>query len=258
MSEFVSSEQGADGVAVIRLDRPPMNALSIALLGELAESARELALDADLKAVVVTGNDRTFAVGAEISEFGGPKEAQALSEAFRAALDAVAKIPRPVVAALRGFVLGGGLELAMACDLRVSSNRAKLGLPEILLGIMPAAGGTQRLTRLVGPARTKELVWSGRQMRADEALAIGLVDRVVPADESLDAAVAWAAELAAGAVVAMGHAKRAIDGGLDGSLADGLDLETELFVGVWDTEDAMTGLRSFLEHGPGKATFQGR
>jgi enoyl-CoA hydratase/carnithine racemase len=258
MPELVTAERRADGVALVRLDRPPMNALSLALLAELAEVARELALDADVKAVVVTGGERTFAAGAEISEFGGPEEALAFSDAFRAALDSVAAIPRPVIAAIGGFALGGGMELAMACDLRVASDRAKLGQPEILLGIIPGAGGTQRLARLVGPARAKELVWSGRQVRADEALAIGLVDRVVPAEDTLDAALAWAAELAAGAVVAMGNAKRAIDGGLDGSLADGLDLEAELFVDVFTTEDATTGVQSFLEHGPGKATFRGR
>ncbi len=235
-----------------------MNALSLALLAELAEIGRELALDADVKAVVVTGSGRTFAAGAEISEFGGPEEALAISDGFRAAYDSIAAIPRPVIAAIGGFALGGGMELAMACDLRVASDRAKLGQPEILLGIIPGAGGTQRLARLVGPARAKELLWSGRQVRADEALAIGLVDRVVPAEETLDAALAWAAELAAGAVVAMGNAKRAIDSGLDGSLADGLDLEAGLFVDVFTTEDAATGVQSFLENGPGKAIFQGR
>jgi enoyl-CoA hydratase len=258
MAEFVSSEPRAGGVALVRLDRPPMNALSLGLLAELAAVARELASDVDVKAVVVAGGERTFAAGAEITEFGGPEEAEAFSEAFRAALDALAAIPRPVIASIGGFALGGGLELAMACDLRVASDRAKVGQPEILLGIIPGAGGTQRLARLIGPARAKELVWSGRQVRADEALAIGLVDRVVPAEETLDAALAWAAELATGAVVAMGYAKRAIDGGLDGSLAHGLDLEAELFVDVFTTEDAATGVQSFLEHGPGKATFQGR
>jgi len=258
MPEFVTSERRADGVALVRLDRPPMNALSLALLGELAEVARELALDVDVKAVVVVGGDRTFAAGAEISELGGPEEAQAVTDAFRSAFDSVAAIPRPVIAAIGGFALGGGMELAMACDLRVASERAKLGQPEILLGIIPGAGGTQRLARLVGPARAKELVWSGRQVRADEALAIGLVDRVVPAEETLDAALAWASELATGAVVAMGYAKRAIDGGLDGSLADGLDLEAELFVDVFTTEDATTGVTSFLENGPGEASFRGR
>ncbi len=258
MTEFVTAERRADGVALVRIDRPPMNALSLALLAELAEVARELAIDASVKAVVVVGGERTFAAGAEISEFGGPEEAELFSEAFRSALDALAAIPRPVIAAIGGFALGGGLEVAMACDLRVASDRAKVGQPEILLGIIPGAGGTQRLARLVGPARAKELVWSGRQVRADEALAIGLVDRVVPAEETLDAALAWAAALAGGAVAAMGYAKRAIDGGLDGSLADGLDLEAELFVDVFTTEDATTGVQSFLEHCPGKATFLGR
>jgi enoyl-CoA hydratase/carnithine racemase len=258
MPDLVTSERRPDGVALVQLDRPPMNALSLALLSELAEVARELALDDDVKAVVVAGGERTFAAGAEIAELGGPAEARRVTDTFRGALDAVAAIPRPVIAAIGGFALGGGLELAMACDLRVASDRAKLGQPEILLGIIPGAGGTQRLARLVGPARAKELVWSGRQVRADEALAIGLVDRVVPADETLDATLAWAAELAGGAVVAMGLAKQAIDGGLEGSLADGLDLESRLFVDVFATEDADTGVRSFLEHGPGKATFRGR
>ena len=163
-----------------------------------------------------------------------------------------------MIAAINGFALGGGLELAMSCDLRIASEKARVGQPEILLGIIPGAGGTQRLTRLVGPAKAKELVWSGRQVRADEALAIGLVDRVVPAEELEDAALAWAAELAKGAVVAMGLAKQAIDEGLDGSLAAGLDAEATAFVEVFGTEDARTGVASFLEHGPGKATFQGR
>ena len=149
------------------------------------------------------------------------------------------------------------MELALACDLRVAADTARLGQPEILLGIIPGAGGTQRLPRLIGPARAKELIWSGRQVKADEALAIGLVDRVVPADELETAAIAWATELAAGAVAAMGLAKRAIDDGLDGSLAAGNDIEAEAFVEVFGTEDAATGVASFLEHGPGKATFSG-
>ncbi|MGZ4797854.1 MAG: enoyl-CoA hydratase/isomerase family protein, partial [Acidimicrobiia bacterium] len=178
--------------------------------------------------------------------------------AFRRAFDGIAAIPRPVIAGIRGFALGGGMELALACDLRVAADTARLGQPEILLGIIPGAGGTQRLPRLVGPARAKELIWSGRQVKAAEALAIGLVDRVVPADEVEATALAWATELAGGAVAAMGLAKRAIDEGLDGSLARGLDLEAHAFVEVFGTEDARTGVASFLEHGPGKATFAGR
>ncbi len=170
----------------------------------------------------------------------------------------MAAIPRPVIAAVNGFALGGGLELAMSCDLRIAGDKARLGQPEILLGIIPGAGGSQRLPRLVGPAKAKELVWSGRQVRADEALAIGLVDRVAPAAELEAQALAWAGELAAGAVVAMGLVKQVIDEGLDGSLARGLDVEATAFVEVFGTEDARVGVASFLEHGPGKATFQGR
>lgn len=255
---FIRSERRADGVALVTLDRPPMNALSIALLEQLADTARDLASDADLKAVVVTGGGRAFAAGADISEFGDQAAARTVSATFRAAFDAVAAIPRPVIAAINGFALGGGLELALACDLRVAADSARLGQPEILLGIIPGAGGTQRLPRLVGPARAKELVWSGRQVRADEALAIGLVDRVVDAGGVLDQALGWAAELAGGAVVAMGLAKRAIDGGLDGPLAIGIDIEADAFVEVFATDDAATGVRSFLEKGPGKATFRGR
>jgi enoyl-CoA hydratase/carnithine racemase len=232
-----------------------MNALSWQLLDELAGVVERLGNDPDLKAVVVTGSERVFAAGAEISELleGGP-----LLGNFRQTFDGLAALPRPVIAAISGYALGGGLELALACDLRVASETARLGLPEIKLGVFPAAGGTQRLTRLVGPARTKELIWSGRHLRPDEALAIGLVDRVVPAGAHLDAALEWAGELARGAVVAMGLSKQAVDGGLDLSLADGLDLEADLARQALRTEDARIGVESFLEKGPGKAEFVGR
>jgi enoyl-CoA hydratase len=146
----------------------------------------------------------------------------------------------------------------MACDLRIASEKAKLGQPEVLLGIIPGGGGTQRLARLVGPSRAKELILTGRQVRADEALRIGLVDEVVAPDDLHDRAYALAAELAAGAVVAQGLAKRAIDRGLQGPLSAGLDLEQQLFAEVFATEDARIGVASFLEHGPGKADFVGR
>jgi enoyl-CoA hydratase/carnithine racemase len=154
--------------------------------------------------------------------------------------------------------LGGGFELALACDLRIAADNARVGQPEVLLGIIPGAGATQRLPRLVGPARAKELIWSGRQVNAEEALAIGLVDRVVPAAELEDAALTWAGTFASGPAVALGLAKRAIDAGLDLPLEQGLDLEADVFVEVFGTEDATTGVRSFLEHGPGKARFAGR
>jgi enoyl-CoA hydratase/carnithine racemase len=256
--DLVLMERDDDGVVVLRLNNGTMNPLSQALLARLADLAEEIGGDASAKAVVVAGAEKAFAAGADISEFSDQPAARVIEGAFRRAFDAVAAIPRPVIAAIRGYALGGGLELACACDLRVASESSRLGQPEILLGIIPGAGGTQRLTRLVGPARAKDIVWSGRQLRADEALTIGLVDRVVAADEVEHTARHWAAELAKGAVLAMGLAKRAIDGGLDGPLAAGLDLEREAFVEVFGTEDARTGVQSFLAHGAGKAKFSGR
>jgi enoyl-CoA hydratase len=247
-----------DGVATLRLNRPPMNALSKALIMEIGDVASSFADDPGVKAVVVLGGDKAFAAGADISEFGGKAEAREIGGVLRRAFDAIAAIPRPVIAAIGGFALGGGLELALACDLRILGDKAKVGQPEILLGIIPGAGGTQRLPRLIGPARAKELIWSGRQVRADEALALGLADRVVPNAELESSALAWASELASGAVVAMGLAKRAIDDGLDVSLSAGLDGEQVAFVEVFGTEDAAVGVRSFLEHGPGKADFRGK
>jgi enoyl-CoA hydratase len=256
-SPLVQLERRDDGVAVVRLDNPKVNALSTALLAQLEAAAAALADDPP-GAVVVTGGDRVFAAGADIGEFGGPGEARAVGGAFVRALDAVAAIPRCVVAAVSGFALGGGCELALACDLRIASDKARFGQPEILLGVIPGGGGTQRLARLVGPSRAKELILSGRQVRTDEALRIGLVDEVVPHDELHDRAFALAAELASGALVAQGLAKRAIDEGLQGPLAAGIALEQELFAEVFATEDARIGVASFLEHGPGKATFTGR
>jgi enoyl-CoA hydratase len=254
---FVTVERRDDGVALVRLDRPKMNALSSALLAQLAEIAADLTNEPP-GAVVIWGGERIFAAGADIAEFGGPEEARRIGGGFRDALDAVAAIPRAVIAAVNGYALGGGCELALACDFRVCAENAKFGQPEILLGIIPGGGGTQRLARLVGPARAKDLILSGRQVDATEAVRIGLADRVVPAAEVLDTALAWAAELAKGAVVAQGLAKSAIDEGLSRPLAEGLTWEQDLFADVFATEDAKTGVASFLEHGPGKATFSGR
>jgi enoyl-CoA hydratase/carnithine racemase len=255
---LVDVEQHDGGVTLLRLQNPPMNALSRALLGELRDAARAIGADASVKAVVVAGGQKAFAAGADISEFGDQDAARAIAQSFREAFDAVAAIPRPVIAAVGGYALGGGCELACACDLRVASERARLGQPEILLGIIPGAGGTQRLTRLVGPARAKDIIWSGRQVHADEALTIGLVDRVVAPGEEEHVALRWAGELGKGAVIAMGLAKRAIDDGIGRPLADGLDAERDAFVDVFATEDAQTGVKSFLANGPGKAKFAGR
>ena len=254
---LVHVERRNDGVAVLRLDNPKVNALSSTLLAQLEAAAIALTEDPP-GAVVVTGGDRIFAAGADISEFGGPDEARVVGGGFVRALDAVASIPRCVVAAISGFALGGGCELALACDMRIASERAKLGQPEILLGIIPGGGGTQRLARLVGPAKAKDMILTGRQVGAEEALRIGLVEEVVAPEALHDRAYALAAELAQGAVVAQGLAKRAIDRGLQSSLPAGVDLEQELFAQVFATEDARIGVASFLEHGPGHARFTGR
>ncbi|MGQ0830771.1 MAG: enoyl-CoA hydratase/isomerase family protein [Microthrixaceae bacterium] len=268
MSErpLVLVDRRDDGVAVLRLDNPKVNALSKELLRQLEAAAESLRVDPP-GAVVVTGGERIFAAGAEISEFRSREdprevitraEAELIGQHFLRALNAVADIPRATIAAISGFALGGGCELALACDFRIASEKAKLGQPEILLGIIPGGGGTQRLARLVGSARAKDLIFTGRQVRADEALAIGLVDQVVAHEDVYDVAVAKAAELAAGPVVAHGLAKRAIDRGLDITLSGGLDLEQQLFAQVFGTDDARTGVQSFLERGPGNATFTGR
>jgi enoyl-CoA hydratase len=245
-----------DGVAVLRLDNPKVNALSTELLRQL-EAAAEQLTDDPPGAVVVWGGDRLFAAGADISEFGGPEVARRIGDGFYRALNAVADIPRATIAAVSGVALGGGCELALACDLRVASSRARFGQPEVLLGIIPGGGGTQRLARLVGPSRAKDIILSGRQVDAEEALRIGLVDRVVDPDAVLDEAIGWAQSFASGAVAAHALAKRAIDRGLDITLNGGLDLEQQLFVEVFATDDATIGVESFLAEGPGKATFTG-
>ena len=250
-------ERRDDGIAVVTLANPKVNALSVALLDELRDVARGLTDDPP-RAVLVTGGPKVFAAGADISEFGGPDEAATVGRSFLDALEAVAAIPRVTIAAIGGYALGGGCELALACDLRMASQRARFGQPEILLGIIPGGGGTQRLSRLVGPARAKDMILSGRQVGADEALQMGLVDRVVPVEEFEEAALAWAAEFAAGPGAVAGLAKHAIDRGLELDLAAGLRLEQDLFVESFRTEDSRIGVASFREHGPGKATFTGR
>jgi enoyl-CoA hydratase/carnithine racemase len=249
-------ERHDDGVAVITLTNGKVNALSIELLTRLREVVGELTADLP-GAVVVTGGDRLFAAGADISQFGGQDEAATIGAAFHDALDALAALPRMVIAAVSGFALGGGCELALACDYRIASERAVFGQPEILLGIIPGGGGTQRLSRVVGTSRATEMCLTGRQVRADEALRIGLADEVVAPDALMPRARELAAELAGGALTAQAICKRVIDAGVSAPLADGLELERAAFVEVFGTDDAGIGVASFLEHGPGKATFTG-
>jgi len=258
MSEpLVAVERRDDGVAVLRLQNGKVNSLSSKLLSELRDAAESLIANPP-GAVVVVGSDRIFAAGADISEFAGPDEARVIGRLFLEALNAIAAIPRVVIAAVAGPALGGGCELALACDLRLCSTSAKFGQPEILLGIIPGGGGTQRLARLVGPSRAKDLILSGRQVRADEALRMGLADEVVEPEKLESRALELAATFAAGPVQAHAIAKRVIDAGLEGSLADGLEREQDAFVEVFATDDARIGVASFLENGPGKAQFTGR
>jgi len=254
--DLVTLERNDDGVALVTLNNGKVNALSSGVVRRLHEIAITLAADLP-GAVVVTGGEKIFAAGADISEFGDADQAATITAAIHGALDAIAALPRMVIAAVAGYALGGGCELALACDYRIAGERAVFGQPEILLGIIPGGGGTQRLGRLVGPSRAKELCITGRQVRADEALRIGLADEVVPNEELHSRALALAAECARGPVLAHAFAKQAIDRGLSTSLAEGLRVEQELFVESFRTEDSQIGVKSFLEHGPGKARFTG-
>src|SRR4051812_34582320 len=256
---FVSLEV-ADGVGTIRLDRPKMNAISFQVQAELRAAAAEATEREDVRAVVLYGGERVFAAGNDVKEMADLSYAEmvALSTSVQSAVSAVARIPKPVVAAITGYALGGGCELALAPDVRFAADDAQLGQPEILLGIIPGAGGTQRLSRLVGPSRAKDLIFTGRFVKADEALAIGLVDRVLPKEEVYAEAVAWAGRFTGAAALALRAAKEAIDRGLEVDLETGLEIERAAFSSLFATEDRVTGMRSFVEQGPGKATFEGR
>lgn len=257
--EFVSTSL-EDGIATLRIDRPKLNPLNAAIQEGIHDAAAELTDDDAVQAVVVYGGERAFAAGADIKEMEAmsyadmAKRAGRLSECFTA----VARIPKPTVAAIEGFALGGGCELALTCDFRVAASGAKLGQPEVLLGVIPGAGGTQRLARLVGPARAKDLVFSGRFVDAEEALRIGLVDEVVEPGGSYEAARRRLAPYVGAASLAIRAAKEAIDRGLDVDLDTGLAIESHQFAGLFATEDRAVGMRSFVENGPGKAQFTGR
>jgi enoyl-CoA hydratase/carnithine racemase len=259
MSEFVRLEV-ADGVGTIRLDRPKMNALNVQVQEEIRAAASEAAERDDIRAVVVYGGERVFAAGADIDEMADMSYQDMVrrSGALQSSFTAVARIPKPVVAAVTGYALGGGCELALCADYRIAAEDATLGQPEILLGIIPGAGGTQRLTRLVGPSTAKDLIFTGRFVKADEALAIGLVDRLVPAGQVYDEAVAWAGQFAGAAAYALGAAKESIDRGMEVDLDTGLEIERLQFAALFATDDRTIGMRSFRESGPGRAEFRGR
>jgi enoyl-CoA hydratase/carnithine racemase len=246
-----------EGVGTIRLDRPPMNALDSAMQDRLREVAREAGARPDVRAVVLWGGEKVFAAGADIKEMQAMsyEDMADRSGPLQEAFTAVARIPKPVVAAVTGYALGGGCELALCADIRIAAEDAKLGQPEILLGLIPGAGGTQRLARLVGPSRAKDLIFTGRMVGAQEALSIGLVDQVAPAADVHARALAWAGRLARGPAYALRAAKEAVDAGLETDLDRGLAIERGLFAGLFATADRETGMRSFIAQGPGKAEF---
>jgi enoyl-CoA hydratase/carnithine racemase len=264
MGEFIRVEpapgQAGRAVTTIRLDRPPMNALNAAVQGEITAAAAEVSADPEVRAVILYGGEKVFAAGADIKEFSAASYADmTVSTRFlQDSLTAVARIGKPVIAAITGYALGGGLELALCADFRVLGERARVGQPEILLGLIPGAGGTQRLPRLIGPARAKDLIYTGRFVDAQEALAIGLADKVVPDADVLAAATEMAQRYVAGPAMALRAAKQAIDDGLDADLGTGLEIERLQFTGLFATEDARNGMRSFIDNGPGKASFAGR
>jgi enoyl-CoA hydratase/carnithine racemase len=260
VGEFVNLEVATSGVATLRLDRPKMNALNQQVAREIGEAVDAAAGDDDVRALVVWGGERIFAAGADIKEMAD-LDAVAMYRyigRFQDVFTRLEQLPVVTIAAVNGFALGGGCELALACDLRICADDARLGQPEILLGVIPGAGGTQRLPRLIGAGRAKELIYSGRMVESAEALSIGLVNEVVAGAEVYPAAVAMAERYAAGPTVALMAAKQAIQNGMDAGIATGLMIERQGFAALFASEDQKAGMESFVEHGPGKAKFVGR
>ena len=255
MGEFVSITTDDEGVAVVRVDRAPVNALNFQLWEELADAGREVTYDDAVKAVVIWGGPKVFAAGADIKAMREMSyqvafaNAGRLQEAFRILAD----IPKVTIAAVNGYALGGGCELALTADFRYAADNARFGQPEIKLGLIPGAGGTQRLARLIGVSAAKEWVYGGELYDAQTCRQLGLVDRVYPADEVYDRAVEAARGYAAGPY-AMRMAKKAIDEGMQMDLGSALKLETELFAACFATEDHVIGMDAFIDKGT--ATFR--
>ncbi len=259
MSDVVRLEVEG-GIGTIRMDRPPMNAINVEVQDALHSAAAEAGTRRDVSAVIIYGGEKVFAAGADIKEMQPMSYTDMVdrSAALQAAFIAIARIPKPTVAAITGYALGAGCELTLACDFRVAADNAKLGQPEVLLGVIPGAGGTQRLSRLIGPARAKDMIFTGRFVAAEEALAIGLVDEVVAPEDVYAAARRRVERYVGGPAYAIRAAKEAIDRGLEVDLDTGLEIERMQFAGVFATRDRDIGMQHFVEHAPGKAQFEGR
>jgi enoyl-CoA hydratase len=236
------------GYALIQLNRPDvLNAISVQLMADLVEALEESDADATVRCMIITGNDRAFAAGADIREMADASAVDMLTRDQFARWDRIRKISKPLIAAVGGFALGGGCELAMACDMIIASETARFGQPEITIGVIPGAGGTQRLTRAVGKAKAMEMVLTGRMITADEALRWGLVNKVVPAESLLSEARSWGAEIASLPPLAVRLAKEAVLKSFDTTIEGGLAFERKNFYLLFAGEDQKEGMRAFLE-----------
>jgi enoyl-CoA hydratase len=258
--ELIEVRTEAGKVGIVTLNRPKqLNALNDQLMDELGAALKAFDVDESIGCMIVTGSEKAFAAGADI----GAMASYGFADVYRGDYitrnwETIRQIRKPVIAAVSGFALGGGCELAMMCDFIIAADNAKFGQPEIKLGIIPGAGGTQRLSRLVGASRAKEIIFSGRFVDAQQALAIGLADKVVPAADVYTASREWASTFVGAASYAVRAAKEAIDRGLEVDLESGLEIERLLFASLFATKDREIGMSSFVEQGPGKAQFEGR
>jgi enoyl-CoA hydratase len=246
-----------DRVGLVKLNRPEArNALNTLLLRELMDALEAFDADPQIGAMVVTGDERAFAAGADIREMAEASLVEMLNSKMIESFDRIRRVKKPVIAAVSGYSLGGGCELALSCDMIVASESARFGQPEITIGVIPGAGGTQRLTRAVGKAIAMEMVLNNRTLKADEALQLGLVNRVVPVEKYLDEALQLAAEIAARAPLAVQLAKEAVNKAFELSLTEGLSAERRAFYSLFASQDQKEGMRAFLEKR--KPTWAGR
>jgi len=246
--------------AVVMLERAPLNVLDTFMQDRLAEIAAHIAENREIRSVVLYGGERTFAAGADIKEMAAMSSAalRARPEGLQHGFNQIAALDVPVVAAITGYAFGGGCELALCADLRYAAHDAVFGLPEITLGIMPGCGGTQRLARLIGAARAKDLMLTGRRINAEEALQIGLIDRVIGPGQVFAEALRWATTFENGPARALAAIKRSVDRGADLPLPDALVLERGIFEDVFDSRDKVIGMAHFLDKKHGPAGFTGR